>query len=151
LYNLLKDLEEKYPTECTKAGLTAWVNKLREVNQEFISTDKERLDETTAKTNLVLKQVRVQMDAVYRDIVERIHAAMIMEGEISPYTDFVDDLNTLIKKISDIIAQQQGVRAATKEKAATAAEPAAQSQGETTPKIDPEIEAFVKEAETPKK
>jgi hypothetical protein len=143
--NIVQDLEEKYPAETAKTGLNGWLNELKALNQNFRTLMRERFDETTERTDLKLREVRVKMDEVYRQIVERIHAAIIMEGELPVYVKFVDDLNTVIKKYADILSQQAGARAATK---ARAAEDAA---AQTETKIDPEIEAFVKEAETPKK
>jgi hypothetical protein len=129
LYNILKDLDEKYADERTTVGLDGWITELRTANQAFEGLMMNRYDESAARTDLVLKNVRVEIDAVYHAIVERINAAIIIEGATA-YTDFVTTLNTIIKRNSDILAQRKGAAAAAKGRR----------------NLNAEIDAFTKEA-----
>jgi hypothetical protein len=151
LYNLLKDLIEKGAADIVTVGLTDWIEKLQTLNNTYQEMSRERFHEVSQRSPLVLKNVRQEADNTYRAIVEHIEALMLTEGSAT-YEPFVIELNTIIDKYNTILAQQQGQAAATREKAAAAAAQAeAAAQADTETKIDPEIEAFVKEAETPKK
>ena len=109
IYNILQDLNEKYHAEAIAAGLTGWMSELQNANAQFQNLMTARYDEATAKTALKLKEVRVQVDEAYRKITERINAAIIIEGAGS-YAEFVNSLNTIIKRYADIMAQQKGKR-----------------------------------------
>jgi hypothetical protein len=151
IYNLNQELREKHAPDVAAVGLNDWINKLEADNNEYAALVKSRNIELSQRSDLTMKDVRKEVDAAYRTIVERIEALMLIEGE-EAYLPFVKRLNVTAEKYKNLVAQRQGAAAATK---ARAAEAAAQSQGETAAqtetKIDPEIEAFGKEAETPKK
>jgi hypothetical protein len=115
IYNLLQELRGEYAADAAKAGLTGWIDELEIANETFERLMMNRYDETTAKTDLVMRQVRVKIDGAYRIIIERINAAIVMEGE-EQYREFVATLNTIIKKYADILAQRKGRAAAKKEK-----------------------------------
>jgi ElaB/YqjD/DUF883 family membrane-anchored ribosome-binding protein len=115
IYNILQDFRGKYAVSAAKAGLTPWLNALEPVNNEFKSLTRERYGEATEKTDIVLRKARQRVDAAYNAIVERINAAIVIEGK-DGYRDFVNALNTIIKKYADILAQRKGKAAAKKEK-----------------------------------
>jgi hypothetical protein len=109
IYNIVKDLGQAYAPDVETAALGGWVNELRQANETFSALMLERYDESAAKTTLVLKEVRRQIDEVYRRIIERINAAVIIEGE-DGYAECVTTLHTVSKRYSDILAQQRGRR-----------------------------------------
>jgi gas vesicle protein len=115
IYNIIQDMRGKYAAEVAALGLTDWVNELEKANEAFRALMKERYDETAEKTTLTMKDVRVKIDEAYDAIVERINAAIIIEGEDN-YREFVTKLNVLIKRYADIQAQRKGRAAAKKEK-----------------------------------
>ena len=107
IYNILQDLNGRYAEDAATVGLPPWVNELAAANDEFGRLMRDRYDETAMKTDLVLKQVRVKIDEAYRAIVERINAAIVLNGE-EPYREFVATLNAVIKRYEDIVAQRAG-------------------------------------------
>ena len=107
VYNILQDLKGKYAADAETAGLNGWIAELSQANETFSTLMLDRYDESAARTSLVMKQVRQQVDDAYRIISERINASIIIEGE-TQYADFVTTLNTVIKRYADILAQRKG-------------------------------------------
>ena len=115
IYNLVQELTENYAADVTKVGLDGWVTKLDAANKAFDALVKARNDENTAKTQLKMKETRIATETVYFDIVKRIHAFMIVEGE-SNYITFINKLNGYVDKYNNILAQRMGRYAAKKGK-----------------------------------
>jgi ElaB/YqjD/DUF883 family membrane-anchored ribosome-binding protein len=114
IYNFIQDMRGKFAKDVATAGLTGWIDELEKANNAFSQLSMDRYDESAAKTALVMKETRVKVDEAYRKIIERINAAIIMDGE-EDYREFVNTLNAIIKKYSDTLAQRQGKAAAKKE------------------------------------
>jgi hypothetical protein len=105
----------KYCNDASTVGLTGWVDELENANVTFNRLMKDRYNEMAVKTDLVLRQVRLKIDEAYRIIVEHINAAIVVEGE-EKYSKFVTELNVVIKKYADMLAQIKGKAAAKKRK-----------------------------------
>jgi len=106
VYNMLQDLNSsKYAADAVKVGLTPWKTELQAANEEFDRLKKERYDEAAEKTNLVLRQVRTEVDAQYRLITARIEALVIVEGAAA-YLPFINYFNVVIKKYANILARR---------------------------------------------
>lgn len=95
--NLLQELKGARAEDIKAINLATWVDELERVNNDFEDIVKKRDDEITGRTNLVMKQVRPQVDAAYRVITERIDALMIVEGG-ELYENFIGHLNTVIER-----------------------------------------------------
>ena len=108
VYNLLQDLFMKYKDESHTVGIMDWMYELQNANQKFDQLMTDRYDESAMKTDLVLREVRLQLDAVYRSIVERINAAAVMEDNNNSINGFIKYFNEVIQKYNDIIAQRKG-------------------------------------------
>jgi hypothetical protein len=116
IYNILQDLRGKYAEQVAKiAGLADWITELEAANIEVDRLMSERYDETAARTDLVMREVRLKIDDAYDAVTERINAAIVMEGD-EKYREFVTTLNAVIKRYNDIQAQRKGRAAAKKEK-----------------------------------
>ena len=113
IYNLLQELSGKYAPDMQKVGLAGWANKLEADNKAFDKLVKERNDENSDKTQLKMKETRTATDKVYADIVKRINALIIVEGEAA-YSAFVNKLNGYIDKYNHLLAQRVGRNAAAK-------------------------------------
>ena len=111
IYNLLQELKGPYAADVSRTGLTDWVAELEANNSAFDKLVKDRYDESAARTGLVLKEVRLQVDAAYRTVTERIDALLLIEGD-KVYEDFIRQLNVIIEKYKNTIAQRQGRKAA---------------------------------------
>ena len=107
IYNLLQELRGGLLRDVKTVGLERWINKLDETNKAFDTLVKERNNENAAKTHLKMKECRVEIDRVYSEIINRVNASMLLEGE-ARFADFVNKLNTFIDKYNNIVAQRKG-------------------------------------------
>jgi hypothetical protein len=100
MYNLVQELSDsKYQEARTNFGLTIWLNKLKTVNEAYEALVKQRDAESTNKSDIVMKDARQELDDVYRAIVERVNAFLIV-GEAAKYENFAKSLNTVIGRYS---------------------------------------------------
>ena len=107
VYNILQDLKGDYAADALKAGITGWAAELETANEALDRLMKERYEESAAKTDLVLKQVRQQADEMYRIMIERINAMVIVEGETA-YSEFIRYWNIVVEKYKNILAKRSG-------------------------------------------
>lgn len=105
---LVIDFNETYAADMATVGLTEWVTELKAKNDAFDSLKNSRYSEEISKTQLLMSQERAKLDVTYREIVERINALIIVEGEAN-YAPFVDQLNHRIDEYSNMLAIRQGV------------------------------------------
>jgi len=105
--NLIKDLRVKAPAEIVTVGIVPWLIALEAQNETFNTLEKSRNSEEANRTELRMKNVRLEVDAAYRKMVERINALMVVNGE-APYSDFVKMLNARIVRANDAIALSKG-------------------------------------------
>ena len=113
IYNLLQEINANYMADAQKVGIVDWVTELDANNKALDALVKSRNDENAAKTELKMKETRVETDKWYTTIVERINALIIVEGA-NAYEVFVRKLNGYIDKYNDIVAQRYGKAAAKK-------------------------------------
>ena len=109
VYNILQELKGVYEADVTTVGIADWVQELETNNKAFDELVKGRYDEAADRTELVLRQVRIQVDTAYRSIIERIDAFAIVE-ESDIFTNFIRRWNVVIEKYSNTLARRQGKR-----------------------------------------
>jgi ElaB/YqjD/DUF883 family membrane-anchored ribosome-binding protein len=97
IHNLLQELNGKFAQDVVTVGIAEWVFELKASNQTFNLLIKDRYEETAMRTDLVLKDCRQKVDDVYRAIVERVNAYVVIEGETA-YKDFISNMNAVITK-----------------------------------------------------
>jgi hypothetical protein len=107
LNSLINDLTTTYAADIALAGLGGWVTELAAKNKAFDDLKNNRYSNEAAKTILRMKQERVKTDALYRQLVERINALIIVEGEAA-YAGFVAELNKRIEGYDNTISLRQG-------------------------------------------
>jgi hypothetical protein len=117
IYNLLQELNGKYAEDVRKTGLTAFAVKLDAENKTVENLVRERNDQNAAKTKLKVKACRANTDKVYHEIVERINALIVINGE-AEFAGFVDKLNAFIDMYNNLDAQRAGRNKAKKQPAA---------------------------------
>jgi hypothetical protein len=100
IYNLVQELKsDKYVSDTNSVGLMTWLVELEKRNADMEALMIDRFDETAAKSNIVMKEARREVDEAYRAIVERINAVIVIEG-VARYENFVRTLNAIIAKYS---------------------------------------------------
>ncbi|MDR0516976.1 MAG: DUF6261 family protein [Fibromonadaceae bacterium] len=97
IYNILQELNGKYTEDVSAVGIGQWVSELEARNNAFEKLVVERFDEAAAKTDIVLKDARAQLDAVYFAMRERLNALVVVEG-VADYEVFIKTLNVVIAK-----------------------------------------------------
>ena len=105
--SLVADLKGTYAADVAAAGLGGWVTELEAKNKAFDELITTRYTEEAKKTSLRMKQERAKVDAVYRQIVERINALIVVEGE-SAYANFVNELNMRVDSYNNVVAIRRG-------------------------------------------
>jgi hypothetical protein len=107
IYNLIQELKGAYEVYISTLGLSRWVDELEARNYEYEQLVKARYEEVAERPKLRVKQIRNELDGVYRQIVERIEALSIVEGP-ERYTPFIDRINVLITQYNNVVAQRRG-------------------------------------------
>jgi hypothetical protein len=107
VYNILQELKEKYAADVAAANIKPWVDELEARNLAFEKLMKDRFKETDLKTDVIVKEARAALDTAYQDILARISACALLEGE-ADYAPFVHALNTVTEKYASILARRQG-------------------------------------------
>ncbi|GKT30575.1 hypothetical protein ADUPG1_001572 [Aduncisulcus paluster] len=105
--SLLSDLKNDYAADVSQLNIGEWLIELQTANTTFETLMKERYAEDSGKTQLSMKDVRRQVDEVYRTITERIGALVIVNGE-EAYSGFVNELNQRIEKYNNTLALREG-------------------------------------------
>jgi hypothetical protein len=111
IMNLASELKDNHAAELIALSLNAWVDELETANEEFKDLRESRDAEGGAKTSLRMAEERPATDDIYRAMVERINALMIVNGEAT-YGAFVNELNVQIEHYKQIIAQRKGMATA---------------------------------------
>ncbi|MDR3246762.1 MAG: DUF6261 family protein [Prevotellaceae bacterium] len=97
IYNFLQELRGAYAPQIATLVLNDWITELDNNNQAYEELVKKRNVEVTSRTTLRMVDVRKKTQDVYRSIIERIEALIVVNGE-SQYAAFVTELNGYIKR-----------------------------------------------------
>ena len=109
LTNLLGDLtSEENAAFVAACGLTKWVNTLSDLNAAFKSTQNERDTELANKNSGNAKAVRLEIDPLYEQMVERTNALVSLNMQTPEIENFIKELNQKIKTIDTTIAAREG-------------------------------------------
>ena len=105
VYNLLQELQGKYSSDIQKIGLKNWVDNLQKTNEDFDALVKGRYDEEAAKTDAVMKEVRKEMDAAYKNLCDIINVFAMIDDDKDVFDLFIKTLNVIIAKYTTMIQQ----------------------------------------------
>jgi hypothetical protein len=92
---LLEDLKGKYEEKVDIVGLTSWIKELEIAVTDFEHLLQLRNAEKAAKPLERLREIRAEIEIVYRKMIDRINAFSTVE-EKEVYTEFIKQLNTKI-------------------------------------------------------
>jgi hypothetical protein len=107
IYNLAQELLTNHNDDVVLTSLKDWINALSDKNKEVIDKMKERNNEESDRTDLVMKEARAATDKAYNAIVKQVNALALVEGEAA-YVSFITKLNNNINKYNLILAQRMG-------------------------------------------
>jgi len=109
VYNILQELKGAYAADAALVGIAPWVAELETRNNAVAELMRERFDETAARTDIVLREARADVDAAYFAIRERINALVVVNGA-EVYEAFIRTLNAVIDKYNAIAHARHGRR-----------------------------------------
>ncbi len=99
---------EKYTTDATAIGLTEWVEALEEANEACVTlADRYNTEQRDKNATGKVRDLRVQTDAAYRALVERINALTLLNGD-EKYADLITRWNTRIDAYRNAISRRLG-------------------------------------------
>ena len=113
IYNLVQEVRENQSGNAEKLGLMPWLDKLNADNQAYEALVTGGNEEEAAKTELKVKATRADVDTTVRQIIERIEALIVVEGEAN-YAEFVRRLNLIFDRYANTLAQRKGIAKAKK-------------------------------------
>ena len=105
--SLIKELRDNHANDLDLLALNEWVDELENANNKFVDIKNERYTEESSKTSLRMKKVRTEIDALYKEIVNRINAQILLNGDTN-YIDFVSALNQRIENVKLVLAKRKG-------------------------------------------
>lgn len=109
LSNLLGDLtREENAGFVATCGLNKWVTTLSDLNAAFKSTQDERDTELANKNSGNAKAVRLEIDPLYEQMVERTNAMVSLNMQTPEIEAFIKELNQKIKTVDTTIAAREG-------------------------------------------
>ena len=100
---LITDLRTKIPADLITLEIVEWIAELERLENEYLALQNARDSEAAHRSDLRMKNERMEVDAAYRTIITRINALIIVNGEAA-YTEFVRELNARIERAQDAIA-----------------------------------------------
>jgi hypothetical protein len=80
IYNLLQDLDAHYTAEINLLGLAGWVETLRQAEARFVAARIQRAQETADKPQESFGEIRIQIDALYNDMIIILNARLVVDG-----------------------------------------------------------------------
>lgn len=104
---LVTDLETTHAADVATVGVADWVAELKANNAAFEALMDERYTQESGKTQLKMKEVRINVDQAYTTITRRIGALAIVNGP-EAYEAFIKELNKRVEKFNNTLAQRKG-------------------------------------------
>jgi len=95
--NILQELQGKYAADCATVKISDWVSLLATQNDALNKLVSDRIDETVAKTDVVLREARLAGDEAFKKICDIVNVYILLEGAAN-YEVFVKTLNAIIAK-----------------------------------------------------
>jgi hypothetical protein len=114
IQSLVQDLRTKYLNDITTLGLQNWVNELDDANNEFKDLIKARDIENSAKPQVRTIDITRKIEKTYGEVVRCIETATIHDPTNHGLDPFLTELNIVINRYRNMLAQRKGVAAAKK-------------------------------------
>jgi len=118
IYNLVQDIETKYNVDIRTISANEWVTELKDSNLLYETLMNERYDESADKPSVKMREVRLEIDEVYRNMTVAIESlAQLTDDatEIEEFAAYIGKLNVIIAEYKNGIAQRDGINAAKRE------------------------------------
>lgn len=104
---LVSEATGTYANDFTTIGMMEWIVEVDRVNKDFAQTMRDRYSDDAGKADYNMKEIRDQVNDTYYGIVQRLDALMLINGPKN-YEAFAKELNVIIEKYDNILAQRAG-------------------------------------------
>jgi hypothetical protein len=88
-------------------GLGDWLVELKAENQLFKKLMQERYEETAQRPTIHMRPARMALDKALRAMLNRVEALVEVNG-IANYEAFIRELNAIMERHKNMLAQRQG-------------------------------------------
>ncbi|MDR2882890.1 MAG: DUF6261 family protein [Alistipes sp.] len=129
IFNLLQELAEKHTVDVETLELVPWIAELDRRNVAVETLMRRRYGEQAERPAGSLREARLEVDAAFYTVVDRVEALSLVEGG-AVYDGFIARVNAIIERAMGILAARRGRAAAAK--AREQAEAAATEQDTAT-------------------
>jgi hypothetical protein len=106
LFSLLRNLDP-LAADIERIGAADRLKNLGNANQAYADLQFERYIEKSTKHSGDVKAARAVADAAYKDIIARINAQILLNGD-EGFVSYVKAQNTVIERYRLIVAQRRG-------------------------------------------
>lgn len=106
LNSFIREIENKCGDDLAQISGVEWIKELKRVNTDFEKLSDVRYAELTARSADTMREARLRVEPIYKQLCERINALIIIEGA-EPYTDFVRNMNLRIEYYKNAMAVQK--------------------------------------------
>jgi hypothetical protein len=107
IVNFIQELRGKFAPAIQTLGLTGWVDELERRNDAFETAVLDRNRESADKSELHVLGLRKKIDRCYLDIIERIEAQILLQGD-ETFATFVKTLNANIDRYLAVLNRRGG-------------------------------------------
>jgi hypothetical protein len=114
IHNFVQEMNGVHAADIAVLSLNDWVFRLDEDNRIFEALKQTRYTEKEGKPDLSVNGIRKELDRNYRDILDRIDASILLNGE-AQYAAFVNAHNIRVEHYDNIIAKRKGWNAKKKD------------------------------------
>lgn len=116
LNTLLVQLNGQFASEVARLNLGEWLVELQKNNEQFVSLIRNRDSERAMQTQLVVEEVRIEVDAAYRALCKHLNA-LITLGNEADFEHCVAALNNHSRDFRNNLAKHLGHLAAKRNRA----------------------------------
>jgi hypothetical protein len=107
-------LKPENAANVTALGLGDWLERLVQVSRDFDALLMARYDETAKRPTLHMRGIRKEVDKAFRAILNLLESLVRINGPDTD-RDFLAELNAVMKRYKDILAQEEGRRSPKKD------------------------------------
>lgn len=98
---------DAHPAEIALLGQADWVTEMKATNNAYLEVVKKRNVVTDTKPDTNMKLARVETDAAYNILIDRINAFITIEGD-AKFASLVNKINGRIDQYTTALAMRKG-------------------------------------------
>jgi hypothetical protein len=86
-----------------RVGFPVWVIELKRLNEQFQTIYNEQTTEFAGRKSDDVKSVRILIDPIYNQLIEKMNASIVLEFARPEVITFINKLNEKIKQVQSIL------------------------------------------------